>query len=56
MPPKLMTKQQVVMNNLEMYEMCGSRSQTEGRWNAIVPRYNDHELRNGAEASSRGGR
>ena len=53
MPPKLMTKQQAVMNNLEMYEMCNSRSQTEGRWNAIVPRDNDRELKNGAEASSR---
>ena len=29
------------------------KEQTEGRWNAIVPRDNDHELRNGAEASSR---
>ena len=53
MPPKFMTKQQVVTNNLEMYETCNSRSQTEGRWNAIVPQDNDHELRNGAEASSR---
>ena len=30
MPPKLVTKQQAVTNNLEMYEMCNSRSQTEG--------------------------
>ena len=53
MPPKLVTKQQAVMNNLEMYETWNSRSQTEGRWNAIVPQDNDRELKNGAEASSR---
>ena len=53
MPPKLVIKQQAVTNNLEMYETCNSRSQTESRWNAIVPWGNDRELKNRAEASSR---
>ena len=53
MPPKLVTKWQAVTNSLEMYETCSSRSQMEGRWNAIVPRDDNHELKNGAEGSSR---
>ena len=56
MPPDFVARQQAVPNkqavpnNLEMYEKCNSKSQTE-RWNVTVPWDNDHKLRNGAEAS-----
>ena len=52
MPPKLLIKQQVLMNSLEMYETCSSRSQVKRR-NAIVPQGNDRRLKDGAEASLR---
>ena len=49
---KLLIKQQVLTNSLEMYETCSSRSQTKRR-NAIVPQGNDRRLKDGAEASLR---
>ena len=36
MPPRLVTRWQAVTDGLEMCEMCNSRSQMEGRWNAMT--------------------
>ena len=53
MPPRLVARREAVMDGQKMCETCNSRSQTEGRQNAIVPRDNNRELKNGAEVSSR---